>query len=294
MRSALIAMIAILFCAAAAAQANAQPALLGFQGPQPQNVPQLQVPPPVGAPITVPLNSPPAMLVLPAGTIITIEASELLSSRKQHAGDSFVAELQHPLVVDGWVVARPGQVVMGKIAAAKKAGRVKGKSRLSLEIQQVVMVDGRQMPVQSELVENSGPASHGRDIAAVAITTGVGAAIGSICGAKGAAIGAAVGATASIAGVLLTRGEETEITPEKLLTFRLSSPLSVSTEQSQQAFWKVTADDYNVPEKVAASAPNNPGPVIVSQPYPRRVPLAVWPETQGLAAGRPGHKECGN
>ena len=133
------------------------------------------------------------MLVLPAGTIITVEASELLSSDKQQPGDSFAAELHHPLVVDGWVVARPGQTVVGRIAGAKKAGRVKGTSKLSLELEGIVLVDGHQALVETELVENSGPTSHGRDLAAVAITTGVGAAIGSVCGAKGAAIGAAVG-----------------------------------------------------------------------------------------------------
>ncbi len=65
---------------------------------------------------------PPALLVLPAGTIITVEASEILSSDKQQPGDSFAAELHHPLVVDGWVVARPGQTVVGRIAGQKKPG----------------------------------------------------------------------------------------------------------------------------------------------------------------------------
>ena len=286
---------AILLCAA---PLYGQPAILGLRAPQPQagkqNSPQAPAESSAGPQASYPYYpQPPATLVLPAGTILTVETSQFLSSDKQQEGDSFVAELQSPLVVDGWVVARTGQTVMGRVAKAKKAGRVKGTSKLSLELQQIVLVDGRQTPVESELVENSGPKSHGRDVAAVAITTGVGAAIGAICGAKGAAIGAAAGAAAGIAGVLLTRGEETEIGPEKLLTFRLSSPLTVSTGQSQRAFWQVTSDDYMVPEKVAAAAPGYPGPVIVRPPGPRHVPLAVWPESQGLAVGRPGRHDCG-
>jgi len=273
--------LAILFCAGIAAQVQAQPAILGFRTPvEPVSSSQLLAP---------------ETLVLPAGTIITIEASELLSSNKQHAGDIFVGELQQPLVVDGWVVARPGQTVIGRVAEAKKAGRVKGKSKLSLVLQTLALVDGRQLPVETTLVENNGQSSHGRDAAAIAIGTGVGAAVGSVCGAKGAAIGAAIGAAASITGVLLTRGEETEIGPERLLTFRLASPLTITTEQSPQAFWQVTADDYLLPETVPAvaqlSSPGNPGPVIVTSPR-HRVPLSTWPESQGLATARPGHTAC--
>ncbi|HLQ77341.1 MAG TPA: hypothetical protein VK210_08300, partial [Terriglobia bacterium] len=135
---------------------------------------------------------------------------------------------------------------------------------------------------------------HGRDAAALAISTGIGAAVGAVCGAKGAAIGAAAGAGVGLAGVLLTRGEETQIGPERLLTFRLASPLSVSTEQSQHAFWQVTSDDYVVPEKIIYQSPGAPVPVVISQPYPRRVPISVWPEAEVLSAGRPGRRACGN
>jgi type IV secretion system protein VirB10 len=236
--------------------------------------------------------APPALLVLPAGTVITIEATEILSSGKQQPGDNFSAELRHPLVVDGWVVARPGQTVVGRIAAATRAGRVKGTSKLLLELEGIVLVDGHQAPIETELVENSGPTSHGRDLAAIAITTGVGAAIGAVCGAKGAGIGAAVGAGAGVAGVLLTRGEDVEIGPEKLLTFRLSSPLPVSTETNQLAFWQVSPDDYPGPNQTVAP-PRVPAAVgVVAQPAPLRIPISVLSEIQGLTIARPGHSEC--
>jgi hypothetical protein len=250
---------------------NAQPALLG----------------------TPPSNlGPPALLVLPAGTVITIEATEILSSGRQQPGDNFAAQLHHPLVVDGWVVARPGQTVVGRIADVKKAGRVKGTSKLVLELEGIVLVDGRQAPVETELVENAGPTSHGRDLATIAITTGVGTAIGSVCGGKGAAIGAAVGVGAGVAGVLLTRGEDVEIGPEKLLTFRLSSPLPVSTEDSQHAFWRVSPDDYPGPDQTltANRVPTAVG--VISQPAPLRIPVSVLSQVQGLVIARPGHTEC--
>ena len=52
---------------------------------------------------------------------------------------------------------------------------------------------------------------------------------------EGAAIGAAAGAVASIAGILTTRGRATKIYPETLLTFRLQDPVTINTQQVQQA-----------------------------------------------------------
>jgi hypothetical protein len=235
---------------------------------------------------------PPPLLILPAGTVITIEATEFLSSSKQQAGDNFSAQLHHPLVIDGWVVARPGQTVVGRVANAKKAGRVKGTAKLLLELEGIVLVDGHQAMVETEMVENSGPTSRGRDLATVAITTGVGAAVGAVCGGKGAAIGAAVGAGVGVAGVLLTRGDDVEIGPEKLLTFRLQSPLSVSTGDSQHAFWRVSPGDYPGPDQVSG-APQATAPVPVgSQPAPLSIPASVLSQVQALALSRPGHTEC--
>ena len=268
-----------LFCLGLAvaipATLSGQPAQLGF--PSPEQLSSM---------------TPPAVLVLPAGTVITIEATEILSSGRQLPGDNFAAQLHHPLVVDGWVVARPGQTVVGRIADAKKAGRVKGTSKLLLELEGIVLVDGHQATVETELVENSGPTSRGRDLATVAITTGVGAAVGAVCGGKGAAIGAAVGAGAGVAGVLLTRGDDVEIGPEKLLTFRLLSPLPVSTGESQHAFWPVSPEDYSGPDQTL-TPPQVPAAVtVVSQPAPLRIPVSVLSQVQGLALARPGHSEC--
>lgn len=254
---------------------SAQPSQLGF--PTPEQLSNL---------------APPAVLVLPAGTVITIEATEILSSGTHQPGDNFAAQLHHPLVVDGWVVARSGQTVVGRIADAKRAGRIKGTAKLLLELEGLVLVDGHQTPVETELVENSGPTSRGRDVTTVAITTGVGAAVGAVCGGKGAAIGAVVGAGVGIAGVLVTRGDDVEIGPEKLLTFRLMSPLTVSTGESQHAFWRVSPDDYPGPDQTSTSSRTPASVTVVSQPAPLRIPVSVLSQVQGLALSRPGHSEC--
>jgi hypothetical protein len=188
----------------------------------------------------------PPSLTLPAGTLITVRVSQLLSSDENLAGDKFNAELQQPLVVDGWVVARRGQSVLGHVAVAQKAGRIKGVSQLGVELSNLVLVDGQQLPIRTEMQHDSARTSRRRDAEDIATTTGIGAAVGAEAGdGEGAAIGAGVGAAAGVASVLLTHGRPTEIPPETVLTFQLRSPLTFSTERSRPAFRPVNQADYD-------------------------------------------------
>ncbi len=188
----------------------------------------------------------PATLTLKPGTVIAARISQLLSSDKNKPGDSFSAVLEQPVVVDGWVVARRGQTVLGRVAIAQKAGRVKGTSKLGIELSELVLVDGQQLPIRSQLLQDSGGTTKGRDAAATATTTAMGAAIGGAAnGGEGAGIGAAIGAGAGLAGVLLTRGRATVIPPETSLTFQLRYPVAISTANSGPAFRPVVPEDYD-------------------------------------------------
>jgi len=188
----------------------------------------------------------PSRLTLPAGTLVTVRLAQMLSSDRNVIGDSFTAELQQPLVVEGWVVARRGQTILGRVAVAQRAGRIRGTSQLGVELSSLVLADGQQLPVRTQLQQASGGKSMGRDAQGIGTTTGVGTLIGAAAGdGKGAAIGAGAGAAAGIAGVLLTRGRPTIIPPESVLTFQLQSPLTFSTARSRPAFRPVTQADYD-------------------------------------------------
>ena len=206
---------------------------------------------PESQPPAVPDNQPPAYrlpatLTIPARTAVSVRLSQFLSSDQNKPDDAFSAELQQPLVVDGWVVARRGQTVLGRVAVARKAGRVKGVSQLGVELTNLVLVDGQQLPIRTQLEQSSAGTSKGRDATAIGTTTGLGAAIGAAAnGGQGAAIGAGAGAAAGIAGVLLTRGRPTIIPPETVLTFQLEAPITFSTVRSRVAFRPVTQQDYD-------------------------------------------------
>ncbi len=233
--------------------------------------------PPAENPAPAPYATVPPTLTIPPGTFVTVRLMGSLSSDINEQGDGFSATLEQPIVVDGWVVARRGQIAIGRIVEVQKAGRVKGVSSMGVALSDLPVVDGRQLPVQSQLVQTSAGTSKGRDVAGVAATTGIGAAIGgAVDGGAGAGIGAAAGAAAGIAGVLLTPGRPTVLPSETLLTFRLQEPITINTQRGSVAFLPVNQQDY-------ASAPPQlqqrqvvpaypPGPA-----YPYAYPYAAWP-----------------
>jgi hypothetical protein len=206
---------------------------------------------------------PPRLNIRP-GTYVIVRMAQGLSSDHSQPGETFIATLDEPIIVNGIVVAQRGQTVYGRVTQAQKAGRVEGVSKLGVELTGITAVDGQQVSVQSQMISHVGPTSQGRDAAAIAGTTGLGAAIGAAVGwGTGAAIGAGAGAVAGIAGVLLTRGEPTIIPPESLLTFKLEAPVEISTDHAPQAFRYVSNQDYaqnNAPPQGYAQRPPAPGP----------------------------------
>jgi len=235
-----------------------------FSNPQNQPAPQSNLNYPsdqnqAGAPNDQAPPPIPPQLTLKPGTFVTIRVNQFLSSDHNQTGDAFTATLAKPLMVDGVVVAEPGETVGGRVVEAKKAGLVKGVSRLALQLTDLTLVDGQQVPIRTQLSGRNGPTSVGRDAAGVAGTTAAGAAIGAAADwGKGAAIGAGAGAIAGTLGVLLTRGYPTVVTPESLLTFRLDAPVVISTAHAPQAFHYVEPGEYEASARPLGPRPRAP------------------------------------
>jgi len=235
-----------------------------------------------------PMVSPP--LTMKPGTTLSVRINEPLSSDHNRVGDVFSATLTQPVIVLGIVVARYGQTVAGQVAEAKKAGRVSGVSRLGLTLTSLALVDGRTVPIQSQLLVREGPTSVGRDAAAVAGATGLGAAIGAAADwGTGAAIGAAAGAAAGTLGVLLTRGCPTVVDSETPLTFQVTAPVTIETNTAPQAFRFVDPADYPPAQTqhqqvLAYPAPPYPNPYYVyylPPYYPYYYPYYGYPYFYG-------------
>ena len=128
------------------------------QAPDPEPVDRAAA---AGAPQhTLPAYGLPPQLTLKAGTYINVRINQELSSDRNHAGDTFSATLIQPVIVDGVVVAPRGQMVYGRVAEAEKAHGGKD-SRLGLELTSLMLADGTQAPIHSQLVAKQGPQTPG-------------------------------------------------------------------------------------------------------------------------------------
>ena len=171
----------------------------------------------------------PATVTIPAGTQIVVRLQETLTADKMQTGDTFHATLDAPLEVAGFVLAERGARAVGRIVESDRAGRVRGVSRLAIELTQFTTSDGQTVMLQSETFNREGATSKKSDAAKIGAGAAVGAALGAIFGGgKGAAIGGAAGAGAGGGTVLMTRGKPAVIEVETRIPFQTKAAVSVT------------------------------------------------------------------
>jgi hypothetical protein len=242
---------------------------IGGSGSDPGQIPQ-NAPPPQ-APVL------PPTLTLKPGTFVVVRLNQVLSSDHNKPGDAFTGTLAQPLVVDGFVVAQRGQLISGTVTQAEKAHHGENVSHLGVTLTNLTVADGNQLPIQSELVTLSGPGWTGRDTGTVVGTGVLGTAIGAIAGGGvGAAIGAGAGVTAALAGLLLTHGHPTIITPEAILTFRVSTAATIATDRSPQSFVPYQPTQYSQAQPQLVRRPY-PGPYATPYAAPYAAPYYGYP-----------------
>jgi hypothetical protein len=164
------------------------------------------------------------MVTVPAGTQLLVRMVDAVDSSKNSVGSRFTASLETNLVVEGTVVAPAGTRVYGRLAQAKEAGRMAGKSELQLELTEIV-VNGTAYPIFSSDYKVTGKSSGGRSAKRILGGAGLGAIIGGIAGSAG--MGAAIGAAAGTTAAIVQKGEKVSIPSETLLEFRLEQPASL-------------------------------------------------------------------
>ena len=102
-------------------------------------VQNVSLPPPTQSAGNIESRVPPSV-ILTAGTLLSVRIGETLSSARNQVGDTFLATLTQPLIVDGWVIAERGARVEGRVVDATPAGRVKGASHLGISIVRLATV----------------------------------------------------------------------------------------------------------------------------------------------------------
>ena len=180
----------------------------------------------------------------------------MLSSDKNAPGDGFSATLVEPVVSNGVVVAEPGQTIGGRVVMVQKHS-TGNPAKLGIELTTLTLVDGQQVPLHTQLTSRRGGTTPGGvEAGTIVATTGFGAAVGAAAAwGTGAAIGAGAGALAGIIGVVVTHNHASVIHPEQVLTFRMEAPVTISTQNSPQAFRYVQPGEYDRPYYGGAPGP---------------------------------------
>src|SRR5581483_11339536 len=189
---------------------------------------------PHGAPVP-PVQLPELKTIsVPQGTTLVVRLNETLSSKHNSTGQTFRATLAYPLMVDGTVVAKSGETVLGRIIDARKAHLVHGRSDLSLILTDLTTADHQLVKIRTAQWYEKGSGSELVRTAKAA----TGATVGAV---KGAAVGAARGAGLRSSG---DKEEDSATDPSDKhvsnkknivlpagtqLEFRLISPFSVTT-----------------------------------------------------------------
>jgi hypothetical protein len=142
----------------------------------------------------MPQTRTPNTVTIQPGTILAVRIGETISSVRNEAGDGFVATLERPLVIDGFVIAERGARAEGRVVETQHPGRLNGPSNLGVEIVEVSTSDGQRIRVHTAKFRKDSASSDGRDLA----------------------------------NVVLTRGKPAEIPADTRMVFRVQDPLTIT------------------------------------------------------------------
>lgn len=187
----------------------------------------------------------PSSTTIPLNTQFQVTLDETLSTKRSHSGDSLTATLEEPLQSShGDTLVPSGSKVLGTVQEAE-SGKVfasmRGKGRLVLRFDAIVLPDGRRLPMQTTLMSvgpNKTKASVNQEGEITSATragdavkkVGIGAGVGTIAGMifgstlKGTAIGAIAGGGYAMAQA----GKDVELPARTTVNLRLDQYLVVS------------------------------------------------------------------
>jgi hypothetical protein len=177
--------------------------------------------PAVSASIATPDPAPPATppaprveyrdLKVAAGTALPLELVTPLSSETAEVETPVRAKLKQTITVDGFALLPAGTEFIGSVTEVERAGRVKGRAKMTIAFTEVSLSGSRQK-LRTNPVTFEAQATKGKDAAKIGVGAGVGAVIGGILGGgSGAAKGAAIGGGAGTGVVLATKGDEVTV-----------------------------------------------------------------------------------
>lgn len=226
---------------------NSQQASPATQAQESAPTPPASAPPAQDmAAATPPPPPPPQKMTVPSGTVLSVRLVDPLNSETAQQGATFRATLNTPLSVDGATAIPAGYEVEGHVVEVQSAGKFKGKSLLTLQLDRLI-VGNHSYQIQTDQFHREG-SSRGKNTAE---KVGGGAVVGAILGGifgggKGAAIGSVAGAGAGGGVQAATKAQQVDLPSETQLSFTLQAPVTVTqTKRSPHESTPQLQNDQN-------------------------------------------------
>lgn len=184
------------------------------------------------APAQAERAAPPAQPVraIPAGTVLTFEVREDVSTSSHASGDAFTLALVDAVSGPGEAVLAAGTPARGLVTEAHRSSGPDDESLLVVNVASVEAagsqraIDGQ---VQSTAIESSTRDSGARTAATIATGAAAGAIIGQVLGGdtRSTVTGAAVGTAVGVVVALTTRGGDATLGQGSRIVVRLDRDL---------------------------------------------------------------------
>src|SRR5262249_40013440 len=167
------------------------------------------------------------VMSIPAGTVVNVRMIDSINSDLNHAGEKFRPSIQNPIRIGNRIVVPRGANAYVRLVDVSSAGRVKGRSKLELQLVRIVAGNHSYL-VASNIVEFRGKSETKKTGKYAGIGALAGGGLGALFGGgKGAAIGAGLGAGAGVAVNAAHEGEQVYVGSESLVQFRLRAPVRI-------------------------------------------------------------------
>jgi hypothetical protein len=180
---------------------------------------------------------PTGPVTVPQGTLMQVRTSEPVNSKRAKAGEPIQFTVIQDVTLGGVLAIPRGATVHGVVAEVKHPdrGALTGSNELGLQLTSLDL-GGQNYPLESDLFKVKGPGKGERTAGNVVGGAILGAIIGGAVGrGPGAAIGAGAGAGAGVAASAASGSPGVWIPAEALVSFHLSTPVTVQPVTQQEA-----------------------------------------------------------
>jgi len=176
-------------------------------------------------PASIPV--PPERVTVPKGTLLNIRLTESVSSEVNQPGDTFLASLASPVMVNDSVVIPAEAGIQGKIVDIRSAGHFSGRPELVIGLTGLAY-NGKTYELHTNQYSKQGPSRNIRTAAVIGAGAGIGAIIGGILGGgKGAGIGAIIGGGTGTGAQAASKTPKLQLPSESVLSFKLQNAITV-------------------------------------------------------------------